>query len=154
VKEVVRSIDVMPTVLDAVGVEPPRSIEGLSLLGLMEGRKERPRLAYAETLNTIDLHTPTKLPDVQKDDLFCLNDGTWKLIYHRQHPENTELYNLKKDPQEKNNVAAQHPEEVARLEKLLRKSGAMKVNIVNPGEPMNQEALEKLRSLGYAGGGG
>ncbi|MBU0755757.1 MAG: sulfatase-like hydrolase/transferase, partial [Planctomycetes bacterium] len=153
VSEVVRNIDVLPTVLEVIGMKAPKPIEGFSLVGLMEGRKEKPRLAYAEALNTIDVHTPVKLPEFQRDDLFCLNDGTWKLIHHKHHPENSELYNLKTDPKEMSNLATQLPEEVTRLETILKKSGAMDVKIIEPGEPMDQEDLEKLRSLGYAGGG-
>jgi arylsulfatase A-like enzyme len=152
VPQVVRSIDVMPTVLEVLGLKPPEPIEGISMVGLMEGKREAPRLAYAEALNTIDVHAPAILPEHQKDDLFCMTDGTWKLIYHKHAPENTELYNLKADPREKVNVADKHPKVLARLKAALQQSGGMEVERVEPAEPMDQETLEKLRALGYAGG--
>jgi arylsulfatase A-like enzyme len=149
VSRVVRSIDVMPTILEAVALEPPKPVEGSSLIGLMEDRDEPSRLAYAEALNTIDVHAPRNLPAHQQDDLFCIVDDTWKLIYHKNSPENSELYNLKDDPGEKKNVAAKFTEEAARLAGVLDDSGAMEVKHKEPGEPMDQEALEKLRALGY-----
>ncbi|HOX90064.1 MAG TPA: hypothetical protein P5024_11205, partial [Burkholderiaceae bacterium] len=44
-----------------------------------------------------------------------IRQGDWKLIWRAPLPEGIELYDLAKDPYEKNNVAAQHPEVVARL---------------------------------------
>lgn len=38
VPDIVSNIDIYPTVLDALGIEPPRSIQGISLKPLMEGR--------------------------------------------------------------------------------------------------------------------
>jgi len=50
VRQVVRDIDVMPTVLAYLGLEPPAEVEGRSLLGLMAGREEdEPRVAHTET---------------------------------------------------------------------------------------------------------
>lgn len=152
IPDLVRSIDVMPTILEAVGLKPPKPIEGSSLIGMTEGRSGKPRLALAEALNTVDLHAPEHLPEHQQDDLFCMMDGRWKLIYHKHNPENNELYDLQADPAELKNVAADHPDEVARLKKALDKSGALEVKFIEPGAPMDQEALEKLRSLGYGGG--
>jgi hypothetical protein len=44
--------------------------------------------------------------------------GDWKAI--RQDFGKLELYDLKRDPSEKKNVASDHPDVVARIEKYLR----------------------------------
>jgi len=151
VPSLVRSIDIVPTVLDVLGFEPPEPVQGLSLRGLMDGRPEPPRTGYAEALNTLDLHTPDPLPQQHRDLLFCVVEPPWKLIYHFNTPDNSELYNLASDPQERHNVAAQYRDEVTRLAAVLNESGAMEVEIVEPNSPLDQEAIEKLRSLGYLG---
>jgi arylsulfatase A-like enzyme len=52
VDELVRNIDLLPTVGSILGVEMPERVAGASLLGLIEGKPEPPRLAYAKALNT------------------------------------------------------------------------------------------------------
>lgn len=151
IPDLVRSIDIFPTVLEVLDIQPPDSVAGVSLCGLMRGEAEPPRTGYAEALNTLDVHTPTDLPGRHRDLLFCLVDPPWKLIYHKNSPENSELYNLSEDPKELTNLAGQSPEEVARLAGLLEQSGAMQIQIMPPSEPMDADGLRKLRSLGYVG---
>lgn len=45
-----------------------------------------------------------------------VRQGDWKLIWRVMLPAAVELYNIKTDPYEKDNVAAQHPEIVAKLQ--------------------------------------
>jgi arylsulfatase A-like enzyme len=149
VPDLVRSIDITPTILEAVGLEMPEAMQGVGLSGLMAGRPEDPRTGYAEALNSLDLHTPDPMPQQHRDLLFCLVEPPWKLIYHYHTPANSELYNLTRDPRELHNVAGQYPDEVTRMVASLEESGAMQVKIVEPNTPLDQEALEKLRSLGY-----
>ena len=147
----VRSVDILPTILEALGFDPPPDLAGLSLCGLLHGESEPPRTALAEALNTLDAHTPPELAGKHKDLLFCQFDFPWKLIYHKNEPENTELYDLRSDPRELNNVAAEFPAERDRLIAALEESGAMHIEIVAPTEPMDPEGVRKLRSLGYIG---
>ncbi|MBM4082731.1 MAG: sulfatase, partial [Planctomycetes bacterium] len=51
-------------------------------------------------------------------------DGDWKLIIHRGETEKAELFDLASDPCEKTDLAAQHPERVAALKKLLAELSA------------------------------
>ena len=39
-----------------------------------------------------------------------VRQGDWKLVWHTMLPAKAELYDIKNDPSEKNDVAAQHPE--------------------------------------------
>ncbi|RIK75441.1 MAG: sulfatase, partial [Planctomycetota bacterium] len=48
---------------------------------------------------------------------WCI-DGWWKLVLPK-NGERPELYDLQKDPFEKNNLAATHPETVVRLTDLI-----------------------------------
>jgi arylsulfatase A-like enzyme len=150
VDALVRSVDVFPTLLDLLDVEVPPGLDGMSLRAMLEGETEsRPRIGYAEALNTLDTHCPKALPEQQHDLLFAILDRDWKLIFHKEHPENSELYHLATDPAELQNVFAAHPEERERLMALLEASGGLEIDIDTRVAPQDPEMLEKLRSLGY-----
>ncbi|MGH7242317.1 MAG: arylsulfatase B [Phycisphaerales bacterium] len=53
-----------------------------------------------------------------------VRQGDWKLIWRVMLPSAIELYNIKTDPSEKDNVAAQHPEIVAKLQKRANELAA------------------------------
>ncbi len=46
--EIVRSVDIMPTILDSLGLPDARGVQGRSLLPLIAGRKDGPRFSFAE----------------------------------------------------------------------------------------------------------
>jgi arylsulfatase A-like enzyme len=50
----------------------------------------------------------------------ALREGDWKLVWQATLPSRVELYDLKTDPGEKNNLAAAHPERVARMQARLQ----------------------------------
>jgi arylsulfatase A-like enzyme len=99
--------DVMPTLLDLLGVKTKLKFDGRSLRPLMQGRprKQEPEMYLTEAtwMRKHGWRTPE-----------------WKLI-HALEPDfhfkpEVELYNLITDPGENHNVAAQEPEVVALLE--------------------------------------
>ncbi len=49
----------------------------------------------------------------------ALREGDWKLVWRTLLPSSVELYDLAQDPSEKTNLAAQHPDKVAALEKRI-----------------------------------
>jgi N-sulfoglucosamine sulfohydrolase len=51
-EQVVTTVDVMPTVLEAAGLSPPHALDGISLLSLLEGRtRELPRSEVFDCFN-------------------------------------------------------------------------------------------------------
>src|SRR5262245_14179651 len=48
----------------------------------------------------------------------------WKLVWRTTLPSSVELYNLAQDPSEKSNLAAQHPDKVATLQKRANELAA------------------------------
>ncbi len=149
VSSVVRTVDIVPTVLDLLDIESAITFEGSSLLPLVDGITEEPRVAYSEALNSIDSWTPERLPEIQKDLLFSVIDEGWKLIYHREQPGNSELYHLEEDPAELVNVIERYPEEAKRLMSWLARSKAMEIELQDIEGDIDPEALRKLEALGY-----
>lgn len=153
VGEQVRTIDILPTVLDVLGIDA-RGLDGESLLDLVRGERERaPRMAYADALNLEDQHAPHKLPGNNRDNLFCATDGRWKLVYHQRRPDQSELFDLETDPLELDDVASAHPEVVAHLRDWLVERRAFDFEPPEASSGAGPDA-ESLRALGYGGGYG
>jgi len=150
VPELVRTIDILPTVLEALDLAPPVGVEGRSVLPILRGALDEPRLAYADALNLEDAHSPgPRLPAGQNDNLYAVRDQRWKLIHHARAPQSSELYDLQTDPRELNNVYAEHPAEVARLRRFLDERDAFR--LVPKGESGAAPDAGALNALGYTG---
>ncbi len=53
-----------------------------------------------------------------------IRQGDWKLVWRTPLPQAVELYNIAKDPSEKDNVAAAHPDKVAALQQRANELAA------------------------------
>jgi len=108
VNDPVRHVDILPTVLDAMGIAPPQGLDGASLLATMEtsARPEAP--SYFEALSA------------------SLNRGWAPLYGVARGPLKyidlpiPELYDVAADPAEARNLAPSRPEDVRQLQTLLR----------------------------------
>jgi arylsulfatase A-like enzyme len=117
VMKLTRGVDIMPTILDVLGIDGQFSnkVEGKSLVPLITGTEKTARIAFSETGGLFGPHPSPKKPNVK-----AIRTQNWKLIYNLT-PKIKELYNLKEDPQEKNNLAGQGLPEEKELWELLRK---------------------------------
>jgi arylsulfatase A-like enzyme len=98
-------IDIMPTILDLVGVPIPRQAQGRSLAPLLDGSDSGADRVAVVTL-TDDAQTA-----------IISGDG-WKLITSRDRGT-TELYYLPWDREERNDVASLYPAQVLALSRQL-----------------------------------
>ena len=101
----VRLVDVMPTVLDLVGLPDPRA-DGVSLVGMMKGGRNLDLDVYADSFY------PQRLGWAP---LRTLRRGRFKLI----DAPRPELYDLVRDPFEKRNIYDDEPAVTAALTKRL-----------------------------------
>ena len=102
IKQQVRTVDLMPTILDYLGMElDPKyeKLDGVSLIPLINDKNEPELTAYSETGNPLDKKEPPKEPNTKS-----VRTSKWKLIYN-QHSDITELYDLENDPKEEKNLA-------------------------------------------------
>lgn len=104
--------DVLPTVCDIVGTTPQSysasgrgSFDGISFLPELTGRGKQPKHDFLYW-------------EFNETDQIGVRQGDWKLIVKRGKPE---LYNLADDIHEDHDVAAEHPDIVDRLVKIVRR---------------------------------
>lgn len=140
-------VDLMPTVLAAVGADIPRQVQGRSLLPLLhEEKANSDRAVYGETF----------LPRIHFN--WSELRGAENLKYHFIDAPRPELYDLTKDPGELRNLflekKAVAEEMRAQLAGLIRDNSSGKELAEKTG--LDPALMERLKSLGYAGfsGGG
>lgn len=136
----VRLIDVMPTVLDIVGVAIPSSVQGVSLKSAWRGGSLSELPAYGETL--------LPLLNYGWSDISCYRTARNKFI----EAPIPELYDLSADPGE---TANQLPGNQALANHLKQEKKKLLARFADNAaadawRAPNVESVERLRSLGYA----
>jgi arylsulfatase A-like enzyme len=152
VAPLVRSIDLLPTLLELLGVAAPPGLDGRSALGLLRGALEPARSAYAESLAAYDRNAALVRERPRDGVLHALIEPPWKLVYRPDSRAASELYDLDTDPREQTNRFAAESAVAARLIDAIEKSGGL---VPDPGVfaagTLDPEAAERLRALGYVG---
>ena len=109
----VNSIDLPPTILHAAGIEPPEEMPGLNLLEVCEndGRIERDAI-FGEIFDhdIVDVDNPAASLHYR-----WVIQGDWKLIVPADDSQPVELFHLKHDPHETNNLASAEGDRVTEL---------------------------------------
>ncbi len=138
VSETARSIDIVPTILDLVGMnERCGRCQGRSLLPAIEGEAASPEPSYSET------YFPRL--NLGWSELRSLRVGTFKYI---DAPE-PELYDVAADPGELRNLAAWNPEKVRELDSELDRLEKATAGAAAKEEILDPQIRVVLRSLGY-----
>ncbi len=150
----VRTIDIVPTVADYVGLDLPELMDGQSLLPLFEPGAADPKLvAYADSVNMLTYKIPSAPTADRKDDMyFCVSEEPWKYIRHALKPQDSKLYNLVEDPSEQRNLLTERREISQKMEDLLQSFDFRPRPAAETPQETTQEseeALERLRELGY-----
>lgn len=160
VSEPVQMVDVLPTILDLLGIESDGLFQGASLAGLIRGEEDgMPRTVLSSRLPEGGAAVEDAIPESRTGTYLRLDHG-WKLIYRDRArlvglPE-IELYNRRADPLDADNVAAANPERASQMLQHLKEwtVGQRQVaELLGRGSPSSMDAatLERLRSLGYIG---
>ncbi len=108
--------DFLPTCCELAGIETPPGLDGISMLPTLLGHPQKQKkheYLYWE------FHEQGKKQAVRM--------GRWKGVRQNvaRNPDGyIELYDLKNDIGEKDNIAAQHPDIVARIAEIMRKAHA------------------------------
>jgi tetratricopeptide (TPR) repeat protein len=133
----VQLIDIAPTVLDFLGLKSSQMFDGQSLQPVLAGKKLRRADIYLETFFPRENYGWSELIG-----LIC---GEWKYL---QAPR-PELYNLKDDPEENNNLFSVKGDKARQLRTRLENLIKAAVGTASSKRQLTPEEQERLRSLGY-----
>jgi arylsulfatase A-like enzyme len=128
--------DWIPTLLDLTGQPVPGGLDGVSLAAVLTGRGPAP-------VRTLFWHFPHYTNQGSRPS-GAVRDGNWMLVEFYDD-EAVELYDLASDIREAQNVAAEHPEQTARMRVALaawRTEVRAQTNRPNPDfDPVRYRAL-------------
>ncbi len=146
ISAVTSQVDIMPTILDYLGVPHEGLMQGASLRPLIEGKAERLRETVWAELNTW-IHVQAVIGNHHKLIRNVSND-TWELYYLLRDPD--ERINLYDQP----SATGVQLTLMAEWERWTRDNSALAGDLTNKGKiekvQLNEQQLQKLRALGYA----
>jgi arylsulfatase A-like enzyme len=119
VRDYVSTVDLGPTILNIFGIDCPAQYAGVSLLPAMRGEPFRHPPIYGEhdlVENSVASPEEWVQPEIRK--FMVITQDGYKLIYNRNY-YCFELYDLKKDPKELQNIYDRLPDKSAELKRLL-----------------------------------
>lgn len=156
-------VDYMPTITALLGLSAPAGIQGTSLLPLIEQGKQVNDYVYAGTKYNAympETYQPYQLASVNE----FVRNKNWKLIHEVIYPsgwerkkagadtEIYELYDLKNDPGESNNLFLKKPEVAEPLRKKLESWSSETRRFSNQApilKKLPDDILEKAKQHGY-----
>ncbi len=117
--KIARTVDIMPTILEALNIKEDSNfmaLSGKSLFPIIKDKEKGSRVAFSETA-PLEGTAPYSSP---KDPIIhSIKSEDWKLMFIR--PINKfELYNIKNDPNEENNLFGKGHKEEQDLMDLLK----------------------------------
>lgn len=131
--------DFLPTAAEIARAKPPEGIDGLSMLPTLLGQPQTNRHEFLYW----EFH--------ERGFQQAARMGDWKAV-RSQAGKPFELYNLKADPRETNNVAEQNPKVVAKMEDYLKSaridSEQWPIKASTPAQPPTEPANDTNRPKG------
>ena len=101
ISQQIRHVDFLPTIIDFLSIKFDNTFsnfDGQTIMPLFYNKKIPEEIAYTETANPLLKKIPPKKPNTKS-----VRTSKWKLI-HNEYNSTKELYNLKNDPEELNNL--------------------------------------------------
>jgi len=139
----VSQVDILPTVLDCLDVcfAETEKISGSSLRAALRGSAIEPGVCYSETKSVYEAFGWAPLASVTSD--------TWKYV----NTTRDELYNLKDDPDELNNLAESQPAQLQKMRELYARVQQQMSPHTAADVQFSEADRRNLESLGYLAGG-
>ena len=110
------TLDIFPTILDLANISKENllDLQGKSLLNFLKTPSEEDRQVFVETGG---LYGPWPSPDTHNN--FCIKSNKKKLIFNKT-PKTWEFYDLKLDPDEKNNIYDEELDVIKKYKQILK----------------------------------
>lgn len=142
IRQQVRTLDLMPTILELAGVPPIERVEGQSLVPLWEEQKN----TYSAQVSISEMwRTHWHIVAVRTEG--------FKYIWNSKSADQPKLFELQSDPGETKNVLAQYPEQAQEFQRMVDHhiEQANQTASTNPLEApeMDEQLVKRLRDLGY-----
>jgi arylsulfatase A-like enzyme/lipopolysaccharide biosynthesis regulator YciM len=141
INKMVSTVDIMPTILDLLGIKIPRDIQGKSLVPYFKNKKKETgdRLFYMESM-------------YGKEEMgWAPLTGIIKFPYKYIALPKPELYDLEKDPEEKNNLYFKRKKISKSMDLKLKKMiiDLSKSKNETENRKLSEKDIKILNSLGY-----
>ncbi|MFX0133257.1 MAG: sulfatase [Candidatus Hodarchaeota archaeon] len=135
ISNLIESIDIMPFILDYLGIEEKPPMEGRSFADLIKDNME-----WKQNIFGFGSHGEA-----------FLKNGRWKLVNDNiLRKKGFRLFDISQDPMEKKDVKNSHPEIAERLRnELFRKYKKSQRTMIQDKMVLTEKEKEKLKSLGY-----
>ena len=143
VRQVVRTIDILPTIAEMLHVPVDKSIDGQSLKLLMLGASSRDRVVFGGSVDRGPQRSFVRTHAFKYIEV--TGEGRFRI---HPEPDRIQLYDLQQDPREEHNIAHENPELVGRFSKMLSEHQAERGDGFE-GVPAPSHLRERLESLGY-----
>ena len=142
IRQQVRLLDLMPTILDLCGCPISNDLLGASMASLLA--QDGSNYDGSEVIS-----------EMRRDPWhrIAVRTESFKYIWDSKRPEQPDLYDLRTDPGEKQNVRDRFPEEVNRLQASVDahrlRVSATEPAMAVPKLKLDEEVARRLRDLGY-----
>jgi uncharacterized sulfatase len=114
------SLDIVPTLLAATGIQAPAGLPGLNLLDDQAVNARKALYGASFTHDLVELRNPAANALTR-----WIIEGEWKLLAptpgqtNEEQPQQVELYRITADPDERADLAAREPKRVEALKRKL-----------------------------------
>ncbi len=118
-KAMVSAVDLMPTILELAGVQPPSTVHGASILPMLRQGSDHGREFTVSSFPLYNPGEPSRIVDdwlrtVDQPHFSTVSTPEWTLLYSTESFP-AQLYDVREDPGESKNVIADHGSVAERL---------------------------------------
>ncbi len=156
IPQIVSLVDVFPTILEEMGVDPSGlAIDGRSLFPLIEGKEKKDREFLADIAsNVLNSHIPQKITMNREKEKLILNQKFTQedlnfFLFPPPSLNPVEIYDLGQDPKEQSNIANQRADLanliIGRINQIYLEAKKRKTKKFE----IDEELRKQLKALGY-----